>query len=89
MVNFIPDDMLSFVLLGSTLEITIENVTSPTTLRGAFFSNDPNEYIDFLIKAPSGRTIFLKDKSGEGIFAINTTEIGFHEFLFDNRKGKN
>jgi hypothetical protein len=40
------------------MDFAFEEITKPTTIRGAFFTHDQFEKVDFVIRAPSGETLY-------------------------------
>jgi hypothetical protein len=70
------------------MDVMVETVTKANLIRGAYFTHDSRETITFLIRTPSNKTIFTKAGKHESIFSVNTTEVGEHEFIFDNRLSK-
>lgn len=67
-------------------QIFYENITQvPATIRGAYILDETKkEKIDFLIKSPSGSTVY-SNTTHSAIFIFNVTEAGIYEIIFSNR----
>lgn len=77
MMDFIPDDLITFDLSAKEEEIFYEKIMERTKIRGAYFvSYYTDEKIDFLIKDPRGNILLRQTNKREGLFSINASIIG-------------
>ncbi|CAK89966.1 unnamed protein product (macronuclear) [Paramecium tetraurelia] len=90
MIDFDPEDLLTFELQSGATEILCETIKKATTIRGAYFIPQfrVDQKIDFYIKTSNNTLLYSKERVQEGIFKIDVPEKGEYKFIFTNKRTK-
>lgn len=84
--DFDPDDMTSFIVDTSSTFILYEMIghEKPTTIKGAYYSNDPEQLIDVMVIGPYADMKWKRMGEVEGMIEFESGKPGQYMFVFGN-----
>jgi hypothetical protein len=91
MRDFLPDDMINFMVWGGTAIVFHETINhqTPTLIKGAYYvhggESHPAAPLEaMMIQDPIKNVIFKRSKEIQGVILFNTTLPGEYTFIFGN-----
>jgi hypothetical protein len=89
MHDFVPEDMLNFIVDHNTAVVFNENIghTKPTEVKGAYYvhvGQDAKPLNGVIIQDPIKNVIYKRSNELQGIIMFNTTVPGEYSFVFAN-----
>ena len=91
MRDFVPDDLINFMVFGGTAIVFHETINhqTPTLIKGAYYVHGGERQKAeplgaMMIQDPIKNVIFKRSKEIQGIILFNTTIPGEYTFIFGN-----
>jgi hypothetical protein len=88
MHDFVPEDMVSFVLKDQRHSVLYETITnqSSRTIRGAYYVKGGNNVksISCIVMDPLKNVIYKKSSASQHIILFDSTVAGEYAFMFGN-----
>ena len=89
MHDFVPEDMVNFVIEHGTAQVFYAEIghTTPTMIKGAYYvhgGSDAKPLSGMIIQDPIKNVIYKRSDELQGIMLFNTTVPGEYSFIFAN-----
>ncbi len=88
MHDFVPEDMVNFVIADGKHAVLFETIghISPTKIKGAYYVKGGNstKYVSVIVLDPTRKVVYYKKQAPQHIIVFDSTFPGEYSFIFGN-----